>query len=97
MSSFNLTNHFLIAMPTLEDPHFSKTVTYICAHNDEGAMGIVINRPMDIHLEEVFSQMNIEADGAGLNSQAVYLGGPVHRDRGFIVHSRPTNGNPRFM
>ena len=87
MSSFNLTNHFLIAMPTLEDPHFSKTVTYICAHNDEGAMGIVINRPMDIHLEEVFSQMNIEADGAGLNSQAVYLGGPVHRDRGFIVHS----------
>ena len=97
MSSFNLTNHFLIAMPTLEDPHFSKTVTYICAHNDEGAMGIVINRPMDIHLEEVFSQMNIEADGAGLNSQAVYLGAQSTAIGGLSFTARPTNGNPRFM
>lgn len=87
MSSFDLTNHFLIAMPTLDDPNFSKTVTYICAHNDEGAMGIVINRPMDIDLSEVFKQMKIETAGNVSNSQAVYLGGPVHRDRGFIVHS----------
>jgi putative transcriptional regulator len=89
MSSFDLTNHFLIAMPTLEDPNFSKTVTYICAHNDEGAMGIVINRPIEIGLREVFAQMKI-ASAAGPISQAVYLGGPVHRDRGFIVHN-PTD------
>jgi putative transcriptional regulator len=87
MSSFDLTNHFLIAMPTLEDPNFSKTVTYICAHSDEGAMGIVINRPMEIDLSEVFSQMHIETGEAEPNSQAVYLGGPVHQDRGFIVHN----------
>ncbi|OAD23317.1 protein containing DUF179, partial [Candidatus Thiomargarita nelsonii] len=54
-----LTNHFLIAMPTLGDPNFFHTVTYICLHNEEGAMGIVINRPMDIELSELFEHMEI--------------------------------------
>ncbi|MFT4561049.1 MAG: putative transcriptional regulator [Gammaproteobacteria bacterium] len=90
MDSFDLTNHFLIAMPSLDDPNFSKTVTYLCAHNDEGAMGIVINRPLEIELAEVFLQMNIESELSDSDQQPVYLGGPVHRDRGFIIHRPAT-------
>lgn len=87
MSSFDLTNHFLIAMPSMADPNFSRTVTYVCAHNDDGAIGIVINRPMEIDLGEVFAQMKIENCGESPpNSQPVYQGGPVHRDRGFVIH-----------
>ena len=89
MTSFDLTNQFLIAMPAMGDPNFSKTVTYVCAHNDEGAMGIVINRPLDLELNEVFSQMNIATPGSTLKFQPVYQGGPVQRDRGFIIH-KPT-------
>jgi putative transcriptional regulator len=86
MTSFDLTNQFLIAMPTMADPNFSRTVTYVCAHNDDGAMGIVINRPMEIELGEVFAQMNIEGCDDAASSQPIYQGGPVHRDRGFIIH-----------
>jgi putative transcriptional regulator len=89
MPTFDLTNQFLIAMPTLEDPNFARTVTYVCAHNEEGAMGIVINRPLDIELGEVLSQMQLEARDPAISAQQVFQGGPVHRDRGFIIH-RPT-------
>ncbi len=82
----DLTNQFLIAMPTLEDPNFARTVTYVCAHNEEGAMGIVINRPLKIELGEVLSQMQLEAVDPSINARPVYQGGPVHRDRGFILH-----------
>lgn len=88
--SFNLTNHFLIAMPTLADPNFAKSVTYICAHNDEGAMGIVINRPLEIDLGEVLSQMDLDSEVALICQQPIYDGGPVHTDRGFVLH-RPAN------
>ncbi len=87
MISFDLTNQFLIAMPSMGDPNFTKTVTYVCAHNDDGAMGIVINRPLEIELGEVFDQMNITSTVSTANSQPVYQGGPVHRDRGFIIHN----------
>jgi putative transcriptional regulator len=87
---FNLTNHFLIAMPTLADPNFSRTVTYICAHNDEGAMGIVINRPLELALGEVLSQMDLKSTIPDVNRLPVYLGGPVHTDRGFVIH-RPAS------
>ena len=86
MTSFDLTNQFLIAMPAMGDPNFSKTVTYVCAHNDDGAMGIVINRPLEIELEEVFAQMHINNANPATTSQPVYQGGPVHRDRGFVIH-----------
>lgn len=86
MTSFDLTNQFLIAMPSMADPNFSRTVTYMCAHNDDGAMGIVINRPMEIELGEVFAQMHIDSDDSAANAQPIYEGGPVHRDRGFIIH-----------
>ncbi len=86
MSQTNLTNQFLIAMPSLKDPNFEKTVTYICAHNDEGAMGIVINKPLGIELGEIFSQMEIKCDISKAREKIVFQGGPVQIDRGFILH-----------
>ena len=86
MRSSNLTNQFLIAMPSLMDPNFYQTVTYICAHNEGGAMGIVINRPLDMALGEVLVQMDMEPTDQRVNEQPVYHGGPVHTDRGFVLH-----------
>jgi putative transcriptional regulator len=91
MRTLDLTNHFLIAMPSLADPNFSRTVTLVCAHNDDGAMGIVINRPMNIDLGEVLAQMQLESDNPAINQQPVFRGGPVHRDRGFIIHRPGTD------
>jgi len=85
----SLTNHFLIAMPGLKDPNFSRTVTYVCEHTEHGAMGIVINRPMDIRLGDVLDQLDIEPTVAGVADTRVYLGGPVQTDRGFVIHSGP--------
>lgn len=89
-SSF-LTNHFLIAMPTLEDPNFARTVTYICEHNEEGAMGIVINKPLDLHLGDVLSHMDLKPKGQRVAQQNVVLGGPVQRERGFVLHQPPSD------
>lgn len=86
MSGASLTNHFLIAMPTLADPNFSRTVTYICEHNEDGAMGIVINRPSDLRLGELLDHLECEGENAAASSRPVYLGGPVQRDRGFVLH-----------
>ncbi|MEE8286191.1 MAG: YqgE/AlgH family protein [Gammaproteobacteria bacterium] len=82
----DLTNQFLIAMPALQDPDFHRTVTYLCAHNNEGAMGIVINRPLDLNLGEVLDHMSIEVDNIQVNDMMVLQGGPVQRDRGFVIH-----------
>ena len=86
----NLTNHFLIAMPSLDDPNFTRTVTYLCSHDDGGAMGLVINRPMDMQLGEVFSQMGIEDVADDAARMPVLQGGPVLTERGFVLH-RPTS------
>lgn len=83
----SLRNHFLIAMPGLADPNFSHTVTYICDHNDEGALGIVINRPMELTLGEVLEHMEIQHSDHVDPSVAVYLGGPVQSERGFLLHT----------
>jgi putative transcriptional regulator len=82
-----LSDHFLIAMPGLKDPNFSRTVTYVCEHTDQGAMGIVINRPMDIRLGEVLAQLDIDSDDRSVLDSLVYLGGPVQPERGFVLHS----------
>jgi putative transcriptional regulator len=81
-----LTNHFLIAMPSLLDPNFFRTVTYICMHNEDGAMGIVINRPMDVDLGDVLEHMDIESPDAIIARLPVFEGGPVQRERGFVIH-----------
>ncbi|MES9842350.1 MAG: YqgE/AlgH family protein [Candidatus Thiodiazotropha endolucinida] len=86
----NLTNHFLIAMPRLEDPNFFHTVTYICEHTTDGAMGIVINRPMDLHLADIFEQLEIQISTNDIAEQPVYIGGPVQSDRGFVLHDSST-------
>ena len=86
MSQLDLTNHFLIAMPSLADPNFEHTVTYMCAHSEEGAMGIVINRPLEIELGDVLQQMQLPSGDPTVVSRPVYQGGPVHQDRGFVIH-----------
>ena len=85
--STDLTNHFLIAMPALQDPNFSQTVTYMCEHSSEGAMGIVVNRPMDLTLADVFEQMEITATDETAGQRPVFAGGPVNTERGFVLHS----------
>ena len=82
----NLTNNFLIAMPTLNDPNFSRTVTYLCSHDDSGAMGIVVNRPLDMTLGEVLEQMGIDASDEEAKAIPVVQGGPVLPERGFVLH-----------
>lgn len=83
----SLENHLLIAMPTLKDPFFNKTVTYICEHNDEGAMGLIINVPVNITLNELLLQFREEDDELNSLEQMVLSGGPVAPDRGFVLHS----------
>jgi putative transcriptional regulator len=87
MPTPSLRNHFLIAMPSLADPNFSHTVTYLCEHNEEGAMGIVINRHMPITLAEVLEQMSIEPSSNIDTSVPVHDGGPVQPEHGFVIHS----------
>ncbi len=82
----DLTNHFLIAMPNLLDPNFFHTVTYICAHNEDGAMGVVINRPVDIELGEILTHMKIDIADSDALDMPVYHGGPVQAERGFVIH-----------
>jgi putative transcriptional regulator len=83
----SLTNQLLIAMPGMPDPNFSTTVTLICEHNDDGALGIVINRPLDLKLGGLFEQLDVEdADPAAAESP-VLMGGPVGTERGFVLHN----------
>lgn len=81
-----LTNHFLIAMPSMLDPHFIGTVTYIAEHNQDGALGIVINRPIEqLLLSEILKQMDIILKPNVINA-SIFYGGPVHQERGFVLH-----------
>jgi putative transcriptional regulator len=85
MSSYSLKDHFLIAMPSLTDSRFSKTVAYICEHNENGAMGIIINQPASISQGELFSQLKLSTNSS--NDFPLLLGGPVKKNRGFVIHS----------
>lgn len=86
MEKVNLTGHFLIAMPAMTDPYFAKSVTFICDHTEEGAMGIVINRPIDMTLDALFEQVDLHIENTPLAAKPVYFGGPVQVDRGFVLH-----------
>lgn len=81
----SLRNHFLVAMPSLEDPMFAHTITYICDHNEDGAMGLVINHELELRLGDIFDQLEID-DTQGLRRTAVMCGGPVQMERGFVLH-----------
>jgi putative transcriptional regulator len=87
MQKMNLAHHFLIAMPNMADPHFSKTLTYICEHNDQGALGIVVNRPTEMNLQTLLEQVSIPLEGGGFKSVPIHFGGPVQIDRGFVLHT----------
>ena len=82
----NLTNHFLIAMPGLEDASFSRSVVYVCEHSERGALGLVINKPSDINLKVLFDKVELPLARADLMSAPVFQGGPVQVDRGFVLH-----------
>lgn len=89
-AGLNLANHFLIAMPAMSDPGFAGTLTYICEHNDQGALGVIVNRPTEMNLSLLFERVNIPFAVSG-NHQAmglmpIYYGGPVQPERGFVLH-----------
>lgn len=87
----NLQHHFLIAMPSLQDPLFKRSVVYICEHNEDGAMGLIVNKPMEnLTVEGILKKLKISAsdrDPAIKLDKPVYAGGPLAEDRGFILHS----------
>jgi putative transcriptional regulator len=82
----NLANHFLIAMPAMSDPFFAKTVTYLCQHGPEGALGIIVNRPSELMLSDIMQQMDIKTRRRKLSRIPIYFGGPVQPERGFVLH-----------
>jgi putative transcriptional regulator len=83
---FNLTNHFLIAMPGLEDAIFSKSVVYVCEHTPRGALGLVINKPAEMTMATLFGKVDLTLQRQDLNDSPVFQGGPVQVERGFILH-----------
>jgi len=85
MAEQSFKNYLLIAMPSLNDSYFEKTVTYICEHNQDGAMGIVINMPMGLNESELFDHLEITADES-CKETPVYEGGPVEQGHGFVLH-----------
>lgn len=84
----DLTNHFLIAMPGLRDELFGKSVVYLCQHNDQGALGLIINKPGSINLAELFDKVELPLRRSDLVSEPVFVGGPVQTERGFVLHER---------
>jgi putative transcriptional regulator len=85
-ASINLTHHFLIAMPSLEDETFAKSVVYVCEHSERGAMGLVINKPSDLSMEGLFEKVDLPLHRQDLMNAPVLQGGPVHTERGFVLH-----------
>src|SRR5690349_5683030 len=89
----NLTNHFLIAMPGMAGDTFAGTVVYLCEHTDKGALGLVINKPIDIKLKNLFEKVELTLDREDLAETPVYFGGPVQTERGFVLHDRLDGGD----
>ena len=84
----DLTNQFLIAMPGMVDETFAGTVVYLCEHTERGALGLVINRPIDIKLRNLFEKVELTLEQEDLAEQPVYFGGPVQTERGFVLHEK---------
>ena len=82
----NLTNHFLIAMPGLQDEIFSRSVVYMCQHNEHGALGLVINKPSEMDLKRLFEKVELPLQRKDLVKAPVFQGGPVQTERGFVLH-----------
>jgi putative transcriptional regulator len=82
----NLTHHFLIAMPGMEDVSFAGSVVYLCEHSERGALGLIINKPTDIKLQGLFEKVDLPLGRPDLSDAPVFLGGPVQTERGFVLH-----------
>jgi putative transcriptional regulator len=95
-SSIDLTNQFLIAMPGMVDDNFRGTVVYLCEHNERGALGLVINKPIDIKLKNLFEKVELSLDREELAEQPVYFGGPVQTERGFVLHEKTGGGSSPY-
>src|ERR1700722_1792894 len=92
----SLTNHLLIAMPSLRDPTFRRSVAFVCQHSDEGAMGLLVNRLSEYRLGDVLAQMNIQAETSNIGDTPVLIGGPVQPERGLVLHSPTGNWASSF-
>lgn len=86
MDAVNLTDNFLIAMPAMADPYFAQSLVYVCEHNENGALGIIVNRPIDMNLASLFEKIELPLEHQELSDLPVYFGGPVQLDRGFVLH-----------
>ena len=94
-SEIDLTNQFLIAMPGMADPQFSGAVVYLCEHSERGALGLIINKPSDINVKDLFAKVELSLDSdeaaTSLGNSPVFLGGPVQTERGFVLHDSANN------
>ncbi len=88
----NLTNQFLIAMPGMADETFAGSVVYLCEHNERGALGLVINRPIELKLGKLFEKIELPLDRDELAEEPVFFGGPVNTERGFVLHEKVGEG-----
>ena len=86
MKNVNLTDHFLIAMPAMTDPYFAKSLTYVCEHSEQGALGVVINKPIEMTMKMLLDQIGIDLEAEAHAEELVHFGGPVQMDRGFVLH-----------
>jgi putative transcriptional regulator len=86
LENINLTGQFLIAMPSMSDPRFSQTITFICSHSEDGAMGIVLNRPTKHSIAELLKQIQLDPLPSPILNNHVFEGGPVQQERGFVLH-----------
>ena len=93
ISTPNLTHHFLIAMPGLEDAAFARSVIYVCEHSPRGALGLIINKPTDLTLPGLFERIELHFGRADLRETPVFLGGPVQTERGFVLHDPMRGAN----
>lgn len=92
-----LTNHFLIAMPRMDDPVFAKAVVYVCEHNENGAVAIIINHPLNLFLTDVLDNMEIVNRNPKAGEQPILFGGPLHQERGFVIHRPGGHWRSSFM
>ena len=85
-NQIDLNGKLLIAMPGMGDPRFAHSVVFMCAHSDEGAMGLVVNKPTgDLHLKDLMDQLSIST-GDDMQNRNIHFGGPVESGRGFVLH-----------
>jgi putative transcriptional regulator len=92
----NFTNQFLIAMPGMGGDTFAGCVVYLCEHTDKGALGLVINKPIDITLKNLFEKVELPLDRDDLADKPVFFGGPVQTERGFVLHEHPESGSSGY-